>query len=139
MTTTRPDQGVRSTAARAGRTAGQAMAAAVRPQGSAWLPPWGNRRWAVRLIPAALGLYGLIVGIAAAGAVINGRAGTNGGVAFLVLLPVVAGLAVAPVRPLDGWLLVTGWLVVLRFLLPPATMHVVVLEPWAWLLWIPVL
>jgi signal transduction histidine kinase len=36
-------------------------------------------------------------------------------------------------------LLVTGWLVVLRFLLPPPDHHVVVLEVWGWLLWIPAL
>ena len=115
------------------------MIAAVRPPQSAWVPPWGPRRWAVRLIHTTMGLYGLIVAIAAAGAVLNGRAGTNGGLDFLFLLPAVAGLAVAPSRPLDGWLLVTGWLVVLRFVLPAATMHVLVLEPWGWLLWIPVL
>jgi hypothetical protein len=115
------------------------MLAAVRPQSAAWTAPWSRRRWLVRLLHAASGLYGLIVVIAAAGAVLNGRAGTNGGLAFLLLLPAVAGLAVAPSRPLDGWLLVTGWLVVLRFVLPAPTMHVLVLESWGWLLWIPVL
>lgn len=127
----------RSTAARTARAAGQAVLAAVRPQATAWVAPWSRWRWLVRLLPVVTGLYGLIVAIAAAGAVLNGRAGTIGGLAFLLLLPAAAGLAVGPVRPLDGWLLTTGWLVVLRFLLPAPDHHVVVLEVWGWLLWLP--
>src|SRR3954470_12646144 len=140
MTTARPDQGVRrTTATRTARAAGQAVLAAVRPQPAPWVAPWARRRWAVRAVTVAAGLYGLIVAIAAAGAVLNGRAGTDGGVAFLLLLPAVAGLALGPVRPLDGWLLVTGWLVVVRFVLPAPDRHVVVHEVWGWLLWIPAL
>ena len=80
-----------------------------------------------------------IVAVEAAGAVFNGRFGTNGGVAFLLLLPAVLGVAAAPIRPLDGWLVVTGWLFLLRFLLPGPLQASLVLEPWGGLLWIPTL
>jgi signal transduction histidine kinase len=132
------DPGVRrATAARTARTAGQAIRAAVRPQATAWTPPWVRRRWLVRLVPVVAGLYAIIVAISASGAVLDGRYGTNGGIAFLLLLPAVVGVAAAPVRPLDGWLVVTGWLFVLRYLLPGPLHTVLVHEIWGWLFWVP--
>jgi DNA-binding NarL/FixJ family response regulator/signal transduction histidine kinase len=117
----------------------QAVLAAVRPQASAWSLPWARVPRSTRLAPAVLGLYGTIVAIAVAGSLLNGRGGLAGGLAFLLLLPAAFGLAVAPRRPLDGWLLVTCWLVVIRFLIAPPTHSVVVLEVWAWSLWLPAL
>src|SRR3954451_19811891 len=106
MSASSPDRGVRrSTAARTGRAAREAVVAAVRPQASPWVPPWARWPWAVRLLPVATGLYATIVAISAAPSVFDNRFGTNGGIAFLLLLPAVAGLAAAPSRPLDGWLL----------------------------------
>lgn len=139
MITEPPADRLRSTSGRAASAVWQAVLAAVRPQASAWSLPWARVPWSTRLAPAVLGLYGTIVAIAVAGSLLNGRGGLAGGLAFLLLLPAAFGLAVAPRRPLDGWLLVTCWLVVIRFLIAPPTHPVVVLEVWAWLLWLPAL
>ncbi len=138
-TPARPADRLRRTSTRALRGAGQAVLAALRPQASPWSPPWSRWPRVTRLLPAVLALYGVVVAIAAAGSVLDGRGGLAGGVAFLLLLPAVAGVALAAVRPLDGWLLVTCWLLALRFLLTAPQQRVPVLEPWAWLLWVPVL
>ena len=130
---------LRSTATRTASGAWESVLAAVRPQAHTWVAPWARIRRGDVLATVVFGLYGLIVCIAAAGAVLNDR-GIQGGLAFLYLLPAAAGLAVAPRRPLDGWLIVTAWMVVLRILLiPPPPYPVPVLEPWNWLLWGPVL
>ncbi len=105
--------------------------------GSRWPSPGSS--WVLRLLPWLTGLYGLIVVIAAPGGVLNNRGGMPGGVAFLLLLPCVAGLALAGRRPLDGWRLVTLWLLVSPFLLAPPPEPVPLLEPWQWCLWIPAL
>jgi hypothetical protein len=102
----------------------------------------GESRWpspgSRRPLPWLTGLYGLIVVIAASGAVLNNRGGMSGGVSFLLLLPCVGGLALAGRRPLDGWRLVTLWLLVIPFLINPPPGDVPALEPWQWCLWVPV-
>lgn len=93
----------------------------------------------LRFLPVLTGVYGLIVVIAASGAVLNDRgSGVPGGVAFLLLLPCVAGLALAGRRPVDGWQLVTLWLLVIPFVIAPPPGEVPPLEPWQWCLWVPV-
>lgn len=84
-------------------------------------------------------LYALIVITAASGAVLNDSHRMVGGTAFLLLLPYVAGLWLAARRPLDGWRLVSLWLLVTPFLIPPPAAPVPALEPWQWCLWVPVL
>src|SRR3954451_3713354 len=140
MSTERPVDRIRSVPTRAASGAWQAVLAAVRPQPTSWNPPWARFSRAGAVASVVFGLYGLIVAIAASGAVLNDRGGVPGGLSFLYLLPLVAGLAVAPRRPLDGWLVVTCWMVVLRIILlaaPPDPMPV--LEVWNWLFWVPVL
>jgi signal transduction histidine kinase len=127
------------TATRAGRGAGEAVRAAVRPAATTETVPWARSRTVGVVVRVLLGLYATIVAIAVAGAVLNGRDGLMGGVAFLYLLPLVAGLVLAAQRPLDGWLVVTGWLLVLEFLLPAPAGLVPLLEFWSWLFWLPVL
>ncbi|WP_156994202.1 sensor histidine kinase [Pseudonocardia acaciae] len=92
-----------------------------------------------RWLPWLGGLYGLIVAISAAGGVINDGHRLVGGVAFLYLLPAAAGVALATRRALDGWRLVTLFLLVFPFLVPPPGPPVPPLEPWEWCLWMPVL
>ncbi|TYP90810.1 sensor histidine kinase [Blastococcus xanthinilyticus] len=130
---------LRSMSATGASGAWSAVLAAVRPEHQAWSAPWSRLPRASTVVPALFGLYGLVVAIATASAVLNGRGGLLGGVAFLYLLPAVLGLAVAPRRPLDGWLAVTCWLVVLRLLVPAAPEQLPVMETWHWLLWLPVL
>src|SRR4051794_4185418 len=138
-TETRVDR-IRSAPTRAANGAWEAVVAAVRPQTSSWGAPWAGFRRTGRLTSVVLGLYGLIAAIAASGAVLNNRGGDPGGVFFLYLLPMAAALAFAPHRPLDSWLFVTCWTVVLRIVLvPPPSYPVPVLEPWNWLFWVPVL
>ena len=139
MSTQPPADRVRSASAHAASAVWQTVLAAVRPQAMVWSPPWARLPRADWIAPAVFGLYGLIVAIAASGAELNGRAGMSGGLAFLFLLPTVFGVAVLPRRPLDGWLLVTCWLVVLRFLVEPPLHQVPLLEVWNWLFWIPAL
>jgi signal transduction histidine kinase len=140
MTTHAPVDRIRSVPARAATGAWQAVLAAVRPQASSWVAPWAGFRRAGLVASGVLGLYGLIVAIATATDVLDGRGGGYGGVYFLYLLPLAGALAFAPHRPLDSWLFVTCWTVVLRFvLIPPPTFRVPVLEPWNWLYWVPVL
>jgi signal transduction histidine kinase len=140
MSTERPVDRIRSVPTRAASGAWQAVLAAVRPQPTSWNPPWARFSRAGAVASVVFGLYGLIVAIAASGAVLNDRGGVPGGLSFLYLLPLVAGLAVAPRRPLDGWLVVTCWMVVLRIiLLPPPPDPMPVLEVWNWLMWVPVL
>ncbi|MGY1846950.1 histidine kinase [Blastococcus sp. SYSU DS1021] len=116
-----------------------AVLAAVRPEQPAWSAPWSRLPRAGTVVPALFGLYGLVVAIAVSSAVLNERGGLLGGVAFLYLLPAALGLAVAPRRPLDGWLAVTCWLVVLRLLVPAPPERLPVVEVWHWLFWLPVL
>lgn len=92
-----------------------------------------------RRLPWLTGLYAVIVCISAAGAELNDSRRMVGGVAFLLMLPLIAGLALAGRRPLDGWRLVTLWLLVLPFLVPPPAPPVPPLEAWAWCLWVPAL
>jgi hypothetical protein len=73
-------------------------------------------RWAWRRLPWLAGLYALVVVIAAAGGVINSSHRGNGGVAFLLLLPFVGGLALAARRPRDGWRVVALVLLALTLL-----------------------
>jgi hypothetical protein len=96
-------------------------------------------RWAWRRLPWLAGLYALVVVIAAAGGVINSSHRGNGGVAFLLLLPFVGGLALAARRPRDGWRVVTLWLLVTPFLVAPPARPVPPLEAWRWCLWVPAL
>ncbi|MGY2128513.1 sensor histidine kinase [Blastococcus sp. SYSU DS0617] len=124
---------------RAASGAWSAVLAAVRPQPAAWSAPWSQISQARVVVPVLFGLYGLVVAIATATAVLNERGGLLGGLAFLYLLPAVLGLAVAPRRPLDGWLAVTCWLVVLRWLIPTSPERLPVMEVWNWLFWLPVL
>lgn len=84
-------------------------------------------------------LYGLLVAVVTAGAVINDAGRANGGVAFLLLLPYPIAIALAVRRPLDGWRLTTVWLVVTPFLIPPPVEDIPLLEPWQWCFWCPVL
>jgi len=140
MSTHAPVDRLRSVPSRAATGAWQAVLAAVRPQVSTWVAPWAGFRRANTVATVVFGLYGLIVSIAASGAVLDGRGGGYGGVFFLYLLPMAAALAFAPHRPLDSWLFVTCWMVFLRIVVvPPPTYRVAVLEPWNWLYWVPVL
>ncbi|GAA5168175.1 hypothetical protein GCM10023321_61860 [Pseudonocardia eucalypti] len=84
-----------------------------------------------RRLPWLTGLYAVIVCISAAGAELNDSRRMVGGVAFLLMLPLIAGLALAGRRPLDGWRLVTLWLLVLPFLVPPPAPPVPPLEAWS--------
>ena len=92
-----------------------------------------------RRLPWLAALYALIVITSAAGAVLNDSHRMVGGIAFLLLLPYVAGLWLAARRPLDGWRLVSLLLLVTPFVLPPPVAPVPPLEPWQWCLWVPVL
>ena len=139
MSTDHASARVLRTAARAGRGARAGVLAAVRPSPTAEPVPWGRVRAVRVVVRVLLGLYGTVVAIAVSGGVLNGRDGLPGGVAFLYLLPVVGGLVLAAHRPLDGWRAVTGWLLVLTFLLPAPAGLVPLLEPWSWLFWLPVL
>ncbi|WP_138758553.1 sensor histidine kinase [Modestobacter altitudinis] len=121
------------------RLAGEAISAATRPADPRWAEPWGRVRWAPVAVRVVLGLYGTIVSIALAGALFNGRNGLAGGLAFLCLLPLVAALVVAVARPLHGWLAVTGWLLLLKVVLPAPAGSIPVFEMWSWFYWLPVL
>ena len=130
----------RRTVRRVAAGALEGVLAALRPSQHAWAAPWAGRPRADLGAAVLLGLHGLVVSLYAASAVLNGRGGLAGGWVFLLLLPVAAALALAPRRPLDGWLVVTGWLLGLHlFLLPASPDPGPVLDLWAWLLWMPVL
>jgi signal transduction histidine kinase len=129
---------VTTTVERELRLLGGSVRAAVWPargEEARWARP---RHWALRLPPWVFGLYGVIVAIAVAGDVLNGRGGQPGGIGFLLLLPLAGALALAPRRPLDGWRIGTLWMVVLPFLLAVPE-HAPALEAWGWLLWTPLL
>jgi signal transduction histidine kinase len=134
-----PTQLLRNAATRTASGAWASVLAAVRPGSHEWSPPWARLRRGPTVATAVFGLYGVIVAIATAGAVLDGSR-LVGGLAFLYLLPAAWGVAIAPRRPLDGWLVVTCWMVVLRIGLIPAPSYPVPgLEPWNWLFWVPVL
>ncbi|MGY1749716.1 sensor histidine kinase [Modestobacter sp. SYSU DS0511] len=101
--------------------------------------PWPTRsRRARRLLTAAVALYGLVVALAANSVQIDaGRAA--GGLAFLWCLPMVAALVLTLRRPLDGWRLMTLWLLLTPYVLEPPPGPTPLLEPWEWCLWVPVL
>src|SRR4051812_9565385 len=76
---------------RAAGGAGRGGRPAVRPRPPSWNPPWARFSRAGAVASVVFGLYGLIVAIAASGAVLNDRGGVPGGLSFLYLLPLVAG------------------------------------------------
>ena len=101
--------------------------------------PWGNRsRLARRLLVGALTLYGLLVVVAASNSMsVSGR--SDGVLVFVWGLPMVAALVLTVRRPLDGWRLLTLWLVLTAYLLEPPAQVGPLLEAWQWCLWVPVL
>ncbi|MEU2351165.1 histidine kinase [Modestobacter sp. NPDC049651] len=105
---------------------GHAALAAVRREGPA-APPWAGRRWLVRVLTLLTGAFALEVAAASASTVYDG----NGVAYFFCLLPAVVALVLAPRRPLDAWLVVTGVVVLLEVAGTPMQ--------WIWLLWIPAL
>ena len=122
---------------------GRALAGVLWPRAERphpWFARAGTGRGRLRrLLPWLTALYAVIVIASASGAVINDSHRMVGGTAFLLLLPYVAGLWLAARRPLDGWRLVSLWLLVTPFLIPPPAAPVPPLEPWQWCLWVPVL
>ncbi|MGY1809617.1 sensor histidine kinase [Blastococcus sp. SYSU D00669] len=120
-------------------TALRAVAAVMWGRPDVGRPPWlllGRRLR--RLLVAAVAAYGLIVATAAS-SLINDAGRMTGGLAFLVLLP-LAGLVVLAVwRPLPAWRVVTAaWLGIPFLILRPDPSDLL-LEPWQWCLWVPVL
>ncbi|MGY1804090.1 sensor histidine kinase [Blastococcus sp. SYSU D00922] len=121
-------------------TAGRAVAEVLWTSPGPTDPPWrtGVRRLDRWLLGAVAG-YALVVAIVAAGGVINDSGRANGGVAFLLLLPLPIAVVLALYRPLDGWRLSTIWLVATPFLIQGGGGDVPLLEPWQWCFWCPVL
>ncbi|MGD9989672.1 sensor histidine kinase [Pseudonocardia sp.] len=121
------------------RVAGRVVAAVI------WQAPRPDARWPfprgrrlTRWLTVAFVVHGLIVAIAAAGAVFNEDRRMVGGLAFLMLLPFVLALWLANRRPMDAWRLMAVWVIVLPFLVGPPVPTVPVLEVWEWLLVLPV-
>ncbi|WP_457075296.1 sensor histidine kinase [Modestobacter sp. SYSU DS0290] len=117
------------------RASGRAVAG-VSPSGPL---PWSSRSpRARRLLTAAVAFYGLVVLLAANGVQLDaGQA--PAGLAFLWCLPMVAALVLTLRRPLDGWRLMTLWLLLTPFVLQPPAGPTSLLAPWEWCLWVPVL
>ncbi len=121
---------------------GRGRARGVRPVWSGGVPgppPWGVRPgWLKRVLPWLVGGYGVVVAIAGS-ATVNESGRMQGGLAFLLILVAVVGLVVAVFRPLDGWVVVSLWALLLPFLIDPPRPVFPLLEAWAWCLWIPAL
>lgn len=121
------------------RVAGRVLAAVIwqgpRPD-ARWPYPRGRRltRW----LTVVFVVYGLIVAVAAAGAIFNDGNRMVGGIAFLMLLPFVVALWLANRRPMDAWRLMAVWVILVPWLVGPPTPTVPVLEVWEWLFVIPV-
>ena len=126
MTTPSLPDRLRADGAALAAVLGRAVLAAVRREGPT-TPPWTGRRWLIRLLTLLCTAYALEVAGASSSTVYDG----NGVAYFFCLLPAVGALAVAPRRPLDAWLVVTGVVVVLQFAGTPMQ--------WIWMLWIPAL
>jgi signal transduction histidine kinase len=120
----------------AGRALADVLGASSGPSDLPWLT--GSRK-ADRALLAVVASYALIVAITAAGNVLNDSGRANGGVAFLLLLPLPIGTVLTVHRPLDGWRLTTIWLILTPFLVQPPERDVPLLEPWQWCFWLPVL
>ena len=132
----------RGTLARPGalRRFGRALADVLWASAGPPQPPWASgSRKVDRALLATVAVYALVVAIVVAGRVLNDSGRANGGVAFLLLLPLPVAVVLAVRRPLDGWRLSTVWLIATPFLVQGPSGDVSLLEPWQWCFWCPVL
>ncbi|MGY1604281.1 sensor histidine kinase [Geodermatophilus sp. SYSU D00815] len=120
-------------------TALRVVAAVLAGRPDVGRPPWlllGRRLR--RLLVAVVVLYAVIV-VAAASGRINDVGRMNGGLAFLIMLPEAVAVLLAVWRPLPAWRVVTAAWLVVPFVLERPDRWDVLLEPWQWFLWAPVL
>jgi signal transduction histidine kinase len=125
--------------ARAARGTARLVGQVLMPGGRPGPMPWHSRsRMARRLLVVAVTLYGLVLVTGASGSLdATGRG--DGGLVFLWTLPMVAALVLSLWRPLDGWRLMTLWLLLTPFVIAGPSTPGPLLEPWEWGLWVPVL